>query len=224
MKYEIEDFLVDVGNLKIKCRPWTSKEERMYLTRNNDEEKSENLKNVAKMLILPNIEFQPITLSEFKFLVLSLRSLSVDTKASLNVSCSCGQFIEFDSLIKDLTHFKESEIDGKVIKSGNLELELRRIPTKELLLKVLETDDELEQKFNEFLACIKSITYKGEKNSVFTFEELKEFFDGVPSNIFNDLFSEFYKVKGHLQLFQEVTCPVCRKKFDAVFRDIDNFL
>lgn len=221
MKYEINEFNIDVKGNTFKCRPWTSREERSFLSVKNGNTK---LANVAKLLIFPNMEFKPMTLSEFEYLMLRHRILSVGDEVELNVTCSCGQRLEFEKPINDLIHFSAPKLDKQTISSEDIEVELRRIPSKELLLKVLEVDDEDERTYIEFLASIASITYKGETNSTFVFEDLEEFFDSLPSSIFRSLLGQFYSLKGHLQLFTEVSCVLCGNKFDAVFKDIQSFL
>ena len=221
MKYEISDFNVDIKGNIIKCRPWTSREERAFLSNKTQDAK---LKAAAQMLVLPNIDFKPMTVAEFEYLLLQHRKLSIGSEVSLSVNCNCGQRIDFDKSVDDLVHFIAPKIDGKKIVSEDVELELRRIPTKEMLLRVLDADDEEDRTFYEFLGSIASITYKGETNKTFLFEELEEFFDSVPSAMFRKLIADFFEIKGHLQLYCEVTCPVCQNKFDAVFRDIPSFL
>lgn len=221
MKYDITDFNIDIKGNNIKCRPWTSKEERAFLS-----SKSENtkLKTAAQMLVLPNIEFKPMTLSEFEYLLLQHRKLSVGSNVSLSVNCNCGQRLEFEKSIDDLTHFIAPKIENKKITVDDIEIELRRIPSKDLLLKVLEIADEDERTYYEFLASISSITYKGETNKTFLLEELEEFFDSIPAFMFRKILTEFFQIKGHLELFCEVSCPLCQSKFDAVFKDIQSFL
>ena len=92
------------------------------------------------------------------------------------------------------------------------------------MLKVLEIADEDERTYYEFLASISSITYKGETNKTFLLEELEEFFDSIPAFMFRKILTEFFQIKGHLELFCEVSCPLCQSKFDAVFKDIQSFL
>lgn len=225
MKYKINDFAIDLKGREVKGRPWTSKEERAYLSnKGEDDSDYRTLKSLTQMLVLPNIEYVPMTLSELYYVILQLRKLSIGSEVSLNVTCSCGQKIEFDKDLDDLAHFAAPELENKKIKSEDVEITLRRIPTKELLLKVLSAENEEDLGFFEFLACIKSITYKGETDSTFTFQDLEEFFDSVPSKMFRDLYEEFFKLKGHIQLFCEVKCLVCGKVFDAVFRDLLSFL
>lgn len=221
MRYEVDDFEVDLKGNKIKCRPWTSKQERNYLSAKNSET---GLKSAAKMLIFPNIEFKPITIAEFNYLVIQHRKISVGSEVSLSVDCNCGQHLEFEKSVDELTHYLEPNIDNKKIIVDDIEIKLRKIPSKELLLKVLEVTDEDERIFYELLSSIEEITYKGETKKTFLFEELEEFFDTLPSSLFRKILSEFFKVKGHIELFCEVTCPLCQNKFNAIFKDIPSFL
>lgn len=221
MKYDITDFNIDIKGNIIKCRPWTSKEERAFLGSKNENTK---IKTAAQMLVFPNIEFKPMTISEFEYLLLQHRKLSIGNEVSLSVNCNCGQRLEFEKSIDDLTHFIAPKIENKKITVDDVEIELRRIPSKELLLKVLESEDSDERTFYEFLASIASITYKGETNKTFLLEDLEEFFDSLPSSMFRKIISEFFKIKGHLELFCEVSCPLCQSRFDAVFKDVQSFL
>ena len=75
----------------------------------------------------------------------------------------------------------------------------------------------VEQKYLEFLASIKKVKYKNETHETFTFDELKEFFDSVPSNVFQPLYTKFFDIKGHLRVFKKCICPICKKETIVTF-------
>ena len=54
MKYELQDFKINVSNLEIKCRPWTSLEERKYISNKSE---STTIEDLVRNMILPNIEY-----------------------------------------------------------------------------------------------------------------------------------------------------------------------
>ena len=73
MKYELQDFKINVSNLEIKCRPWTSLEERKYISNKSE---STTIEDLVRNMILPNIEYQPMTLDEFKYLAFKMLASS----------------------------------------------------------------------------------------------------------------------------------------------------
>lgn len=224
MKYETKSFEIDLKGNIIPYRAWTSKEERLYLTNKGQ---GSDFALLSKMLVLPNIEYKPMTLAEYEYLIFELRRMSVASEVGLNVRCpKCDMFIEFERDMLDLLHFVAPTLDNKEISHDDISINLRKIPSKDLLLRVVSQETTEQRVFFEFLACIKSITYKGETLETFSFEEIEEFFDDMPSFVFKKLFNQFLELKGYIHLFTEVTCPHphCLHKFDAVFKNVDDFL
>ena len=223
MKYDISDFELKVGDLDIKCRPWTSLEERKFISIKND---NTSFIDLAKNMILPNIEYKPMTLDEFKYLSFKMRALSVNPELDFNYLCSgetgCQRTISKTTELEDLLHLEPSKLNQEqTIEYKDIKIEFRKIVSKELLLKVLEEKDLTEQKYLEFLACIKSVTYKDQEFKSFTFEEIKEFFDSVEVSKFKKLYYEFFKIKGHLEVYTESTCPICKKTTRVTFDSVD---
>ena len=220
MKYTLEDFTIQFSDLEIKCKPWTSLEERKYLSVKTE---NSNIADLARAMIFPNIEFKPMTVDEFKYLAFKLRALSVNPSLTFNYKCSgCNRTMDQESYLDDLLHLQDSKLSSDVIISeGDISVTLRRIPTSELLLKVLSENDITEQKYLEFLASIKTVKYKDEEYTSFTFEELKTFFDDVPAKIFNNLYTKFFDVKGHLRVYTKCTCGICQKSTTVTFDNVD---
>ena len=219
MKYELQDFKINVSNLEIKCRPWTSLEERKYISNKSE---STTIEDLVRNMILPNIEYQPMTLDEFKYLAFKMRALSVNPALSFNYQCDgkngCQRTLDQEADLDDLLHLQESSLqEEKTIQENDIEVTLRRIPTKELMLKVLAEKDPAEQKYLEFLASIKKVKYKNETHETFTFDELKEFFDSVSSSVFQPLYTKFFDIKGHLRVFKKCICPICKKETIVTF-------
>ena len=255
MLYNIGDQSIRVGEQDIKVRLWTSKEERAFLSQKSE---STSAAEVVKTMILPNIEYKPMTLDEFKYLMFKLRGLSVSPEVAFSYTCNgemrvdtetgervqadderlkdeefkkklliqpCKSRVDSSCSIEDAVEFTPSTLkDGDIIEQDDIKVTLRKIPTKELLLKVLNEEKEEDQKYYEFLACIKEVNYAGETLSSFTFEEVREFFDSVPSFIFKKLYRQFYDIKGNIKFSISDSCPLCGSKNRVLFDDILEFL
>ena len=223
MIYELDDFELKISkNLKIFARPWSSLDERKFLSQHL--ENSTKMDGIFRILMLPNLEFKPMTIPEFQVLFLEMRKLSVGADISLNVTCECGQFLEFDKNLDELIHFIEPDFSTPTIDSNGVIVKLRRIPTAELFKKILAQDNEEDKIYYEFLASIESVTYKNKETRHFTFDELLEFFNTAPSKVTNELLKKFFKIRGYLSLWCETTCPVCQRQFNTTFKDIVDFL
>ena len=225
MKYEIGDFEIDLGKRKINCKLWTSLDERKWLSVKNE---NSTLLEFANSLIFPNIEWKPMTFSEFVFVCISLRTLSSSGTFTSSYICpgkDCERRIEFDTNLNNLLQFNEPKMEDEVVLSaGDVELTIHRIPTIELMKRVLKQESEQEQKYFEFYASIKSFTYKGKVNEMFTFDEVKEFIDSLPFNIFQSLYFDFFEQVGNIELSLMRKCLICGTETKVVFQKVSDFL
>lgn len=225
MKYEIGDFEIDLGRRKINCKLWTSLDERKWLSVKND---NSTLLDFANSLIFPNIEWKPMTFSEFVFVCVSLRALSSSGTFTSSYVCpgqDCQRRIEFDTNLNDLLQYNEPTMDDELILTADdVELTIQRIPTIELMKRVLKQTTEQEQKYFEFYASIKSFTYKGKTNNAFTFDEIKEFVDSLPFNIFQSLYFDFFESAGNVELGLMRKCLICGTGTKVVFQKVSDFL
>lgn len=249
MKYNIGDFKVSIGNDEVKVKLWTSRDERSWLSQKTEDS---TFADMCSALIFPNIEYKPMTLDEFKYLIVKLREKSVSNSINFSYMCDgtlrfkigengmekvdekdvdentivqpCNNKVESDIQIEDLVNFMPSTIKNNIIKAADVEIKIQKIPTKDLMLKVLNEKTLEDQKYFEFLACVKEVKYGKETYNAFTFDEIKEFFDSVPSSIFNELYEQFFEIKGYLKFFTVNTCPVCGQKNRVIFDNVLDFL
>lgn len=225
MKYEIGDFNIEVGNKSVPCKLWTSLDERKWLTLKSEQA---TLADFANTLIFPNMKYQPLTYAEFVYVCLKMRAISSSSVFSSSYKCSnsaCERRIDFDMNINDVIQFVPPKIESEtIIESKDVRLTIQRIPTKELMLKVLAQEDEQTQRYFEFYASIKSFTYKGKTNDQFTFNEIQEFVDSLRIDIFQDLFSQFYDLMGTIELTIIRKCLICQTDTKVVFQKVSDFL
>jgi len=141
----------------------------------------------------------------------------------MRFSCSqCGQVndidVSFDNIIKFTPdEFKEVEVEGIIFKFGPIQSE-------NLKKKLEETDSNVENSFVEFLIHIESITTGGELHDAFTYDELKQYIEDIPTTIFDKVYEEFNKMKSSLEFEYSVDCIICGTKNDIDFENIPNFL
>ena len=82
MIYELDDFELKISkNLKIFARPWSSLDERKFLSQHLED--STKMDGIFRILMYPNLEFKPMTIPEFQVLFLEMRKLSVGADISV---------------------------------------------------------------------------------------------------------------------------------------------
>ncbi|MEA3485391.1 MAG: hypothetical protein U9R03_01645, partial [Candidatus Aerophobetes bacterium] len=64
----------------------------------------------------------------------------------------------------------------------------------------------------------------GELQEGFSFKELQEFMDSLPTKIFDEVFEQYQKMTDSLDLKYEFTCPHCKTKETIDYTNIPNFL
>jgi len=64
----------------------------------------------------------------------------------------------------------------------------------------------------------------GESQKGFTFEELYDFMEEIPTRIFDGFFAEYNNMKGSLDFKLETICNLCATENSINFESIPNFL
>jgi hypothetical protein len=98
------------------------------------------------------------------------------------------------------------------------------IVSQRLKDKLKEQDTNVDYAFTNFLLHIRSIEVNGELEDTFTFDELKEFVEELPTYIFDEVYEKFQKMKSSLDFSLKTYCMVCNEENDVEFDHIPNFL
>jgi hypothetical protein len=225
LKYKKEyNNIAVIGDKKIKFTPWTTKNEKDYLIAVESEKNiDDNL--LFELLIKPCLEDQYIVLSnnEQKMLIIEIRKKSLGSTFPMRYVCTkCKQVndidVSFDQIIKFTPdNFKPVTIENMTFNFGN-------ILSENLRRRLDEAETNVDYAFVEMLLHIHSIEIDGKLEDTFTYEELKEFVEDLPTYIFDELYKEFQKMKSSLDFSLKTFCIVCNTENEVEFDHLPNFL
>lgn len=225
LKYErVFNNIAIVGDKKIKFTPWTTRNEKDYLIAVEADEKIDDSK-LYDLLIKPCLEDPSLTLStnEQKMLMIEIRKKSLGSTFPMRYICNnCKQVndidVNFDQIIKfQAENFHDIEVENMIFKFGP-------IATDNLKRRLDEQDTNVDYAFTELILHIQSIEIDGRVEDTFTFDELKEFMEDIPSSIFDKVYKEFQDMKSKLDFELKTYCITCNSENEVEFDHIPNFL
>jgi len=225
-KYEVKyNHKIELGGKLIKFKPWTTKNEKDYLiavSTSSGKAVPEDI--LYDILIKPCLENNDIDLdvNEQKMLLIEIRKVSIGSTFPIRFQCKeCTNVNELEIELDDVINFTpgtlgEVTVDDLYINFGK--------PNNIARERIEKADSEIERNFVNMIIHIKEIEYQGEVNDTFTFDELYEFFESMPTNVFDEVFNKFLKMDSNLELKGEFICGVCAHKHKIEFDKIPNFL
>ena len=225
LKYEkVFKNVAKVGDKEIKFTPWTTKNEKEYLIAVEAEEKIDDSK-LYELLIRPCLEDPSLVLStnEQKMLMIEIRKKSLGSSFSMRYICNnCKQVndinVNFDQIIKfQAENFHDVEVENMIFKFGP-------IATDNLRRRLDDQKTNVDYAFTEMILHIQSIEIDGKLEDTFTFDELKEFMEDIPSSIFDAAYKEFQGMKSNLEFELKTYCITCNSENEVEFEHIPNFL
>lgn len=225
LKYNIEyNNTAKIGDRTFKFRPWTTKNEKDYLIVVESEEEITDDK-LFDILIRPCLEDPDValTVNEQKMLMIEIRKKSLGETFPMRYICKkCKQVndldVEFDKIIK----FKPDEF--RPVTVGNLKFNFGPIVSKKVKERLEATTSSVEYAFVNFLLHIHSVEIDGRIEDTFTFDELKEFIEDLPTYIFDEVYKEFQSMKSSLEFGLKTYCMICNEENNVEFDHIPNFL
>lgn len=213
-----------INTKEIYFRPWTTKDEKAYLiaVESGEEISSDFMyENLIKPCLKEDIELSDI---EKQLLMIEIRKKSIGSTFSINYTCSsstCNKVNEIEVELDSVVNYKEN--DYKDVKIDNMIFSFRE-PTKNLKKKLETSNSNVETNFINLLIHIKEIEIDSKLENTFTFEELQEFVESLPSKQFDYLYSEFSKMKGFLEFSFTDNCLFCGSPNRIDLDKIPNFL
>jgi len=224
--YEVGyDNVSNIGNLEVKFKEWTAKDERKYLQLVEKEGNELTDKMVYDVLIKPCVENKDLVLSasQQKKLLIDIRIKSIGDEFTDIIECSnCEAKNTVDINISDIMKYKEANF--KEVKIDNLVFNMGPIKSNDDKDKLKIEDGIVQYVFTDFLLHINSIEIDGELHEKFSFRELHKFVDKLPTRIFDELFEEYQKMIDVLDLDYNFVCSSCSEEEVKDYTYIPNLL
>lgn len=230
IKVEDYPYEVSIRDKVFKFRSWKIKDKKDYLSctakindKNTEEENNEIIKNLRQCLVLNCLECDnPITPDEYQFLLIAIRSKSVNHNIELTLECDkCGEDFDFildlNKAIKtNVENFKTIIVD---IPKGTLKFKMGRINSQEVYDEyMMKSESDFEALFVDFVQHVQSINDK-----IFTSDEKFKLFNSVDVNVFEEIIKQWEPQRFKICNTIGVVCSKCGFVDECVVDDIPGF-
>lgn len=233
--YELK--LLSTGK-NIRYRPFTVKEEKLFLMAAEDSDFKTIIKTVKQVInncILDEIDVDDLPIFDIEQIFLSLRAKSIGEVVNLKYRCnnkviddekkeekSCNTIVEVDVNIDDVIPKQENKTDNKIMITENLGVSLKYPNFK--TLENYNDDNESELIVDTIINCIEFIF---DKENVYYAkdykkEELVEFIDSLQTRDLQK-FKDFFDNLPKLQKQIHFICPKCKYEEDVLVEGIESF-
>lgn len=229
----IYDLKLLSSDKKIRFRPFTVKEEKLFLmaSESQDAESVLNtIKQVVNNCILSDINVDSLPVFDLEYLFLNLRARSISELVTLKYRCNntveedkkCNNIVNFDLNLLDIKPIKENNHTNKIEINDKLGI-VMKYPNFELIEKYKDAKD-TSIIVNLIIDCIDYIY--DEENMYYAKDtqkqELEEFIDSLQTKDLEKLklfFESMPKIKKKLQF----KCNKCNHEEDIDVEGIQSF-
>jgi DNA-directed RNA polymerase subunit M/transcription elongation factor TFIIS len=223
---------------KIRFRPFTVKEEKLFLmaTESSDIKSiTDTVKQVINNCVLDKIDVDELPIFDLEQIFLQLRSKSIGEVINLKYRCQndvedketkeqkkCNTVVDIDVNISDITPKFDKKVTNKIELTENIGV-VMRYPG----LNILENYNQ-EDETNTILVTIANcIDYIYDKESMYyakdsTKEELVEFVESLQTKDLQK-FKDFFESVPKLQKNVQFKCPKCKHEEDILVEGIESF-
>lgn len=231
--YEVE---VPSNKKKIRFRPFTVKEEKLFLMASQSDDYETVTKTIVQVLnncILDDVQVETIPMFDLEYLFLNLRARSIGEVVQLSYKCNnqvqdesgesktCNNVVNIDVNLLDIKP-TETNIQNKIELTDKLGV-VMKLPNLDLLEKI-ESKDEFDVVIELIIECIDYIY--DEENIYYakdsTKEELMEFLDSFQSKDLEKL-KDFFDTLPKITKDIEFKCNKCGYHENLKLEGIQNF-
>jgi len=241
-KAQVEDMLKDIDGVEeypfeskirdksIKFRSWKIKDKKNYLSctalisdDNTPEQNQEIVKGIRKNLVLNCIEDGiAITPDEYQFLLVEIRSKSINHKIELELNCdNCKQDFYFelnlkDAIKTDVSNFKTIVVD---IPKGTLRFKMGRIKSQDVYDNYMsKSQSEFEGLFVDLVQHVQNINGK-----IYSSEDTFKLFNTIDVNVFEQMIKQWEPQRFKIDNTIDVVCSKCSHSDKVIVDDIPGF-
>lgn len=222
---------------KIRFRPFTVKEEKLFLMAaeaGDLKSITDTVKQVINNCVLDELDIDELPLFDIEQIFLQLRSKSVGELVNLKYRCNnlikdeseeekkCNTVVEIDVNINDIIPEFEKTDKNKIEITENLGVVMKYPNFK--VFESLDGENETESILNTIISCI---DYIYDKETLYyakdsTKEELNEFVESLQTKDLQK-FKEFFDTTPKLRKNINFKCPKCSYEEDVLVEGIESF-
>lgn len=232
----IYDLKLISNDKKIRFRPFTVKEEKLFLMaiESTDVETTINtIKQVINNCVLDEININSLPMFDIEYLFLHLRAKSIGEEVQLKYKCNndivvdeetkkCGNLVDFSFSLLDVKPTKSEKHNNKIEISDKLGI-VMKYPNFELIEKNKDKKD-VENTIDLIIGCI---DYIYDENQIYyakdsTEEELIEFVDSLQTKDLEKI-KLFFETAPKLEKKLNFKCNKCQHEEEINLEGIQNF-
>jgi hypothetical protein len=222
---------------KIRFRPFTVKEEKLFLMAaeaGDLKSITDTVKQVINNCVLDKLDIDELPLFDIEQIFLQLRSKSIGELVNLKYRCNnlikdeseeekkCNTVVEIDVNINDIIPEFEKTDKNKIEITENLGVVMKYPNFK--IFESFDSEDETESILNTIINCI---DYIYDKETLYyakdsTKEELSEFVESLQTKDLHK-FKEFFDTTPKLRKNISFKCPKCSYEEDVLVEGIESF-
>lgn len=231
--YEVA--LISTGK-KVKFRPFTVKEEKLFLMANEAEDAEATVKTITQVLnncVIDDTDIESLPLFDIEYLFLNLRARSISEVVNLRYRCNntvkdeggqdktCNNVVQMDINILEVKPEKDPKHSNKIELTDKMGI-VMKYPRMNMLENM--QSDEFDAILDMITSCI---DYIYDEDSLYyakdsTKEELLEFIDSLQAKQLEKL-KEFFETLPKLKKKVEFKCNKCGYHEDIEIEGIQSF-
>lgn len=222
---------------EVKFRPFTVKEEKLFLMAHQSEDTTAVTDTILQILnncVLSDLDVKKLPIFDIEYLFLNLRARSIGEVVGLNYRCNntvkneageekhCNNQVTIDVNLLEIQPEISEKHSNKIELNPNLGL-VMKYPTLEIIDQFKDAD-EIDTVIDMIISCIDYIydednIYYSKDSSE---EELIEFMDSLPSSDLERI-KEFFDTLPKLRKTMEFKCNKCGYQEDIELEGLQSF-
>lgn len=234
--YTVHEILIPSLGKKLRFRPFLVKENKMLMIAQASEDNMQMLNTLKAIIASCCVEEQPLNVDQlatfdFEYLLIKLRSISVDSNVELNVTCSdphsgFDQSTRTTQLLLDLNNIEIVGLENystKVKLSDDLYM-IMKVPSLDMIENIPESTD-YEGNLSNVAAQLDKICTQEEvfDCSEYSLDQVEQWLEQLTSAQLEKLIEYFQSIP-YCRIKVEWTCPHCGKRNVRYIEGITYFL
>jgi hypothetical protein len=233
----IYDLKLISNGKKVRFRPFTVKEEKLFLMAVESKEADSAMNTIKQVLnncVIDEINFETLPIFDLEYLFIHLRAKSIGEEVKLRYRCnnqvqkedkieSCDNLVEMNFNLLEIEPFKDEKHNNKIELGNNLGI-VFKYPSFETLQHYAGVENEIEIIISMIIECI---DYIYDADQIYyakdtTKEELREFIESLQAKQLESV-KMFFDTMPKLQKKLNFKCNKCNYQEEINLEGIQNF-
>lgn len=230
----VYDLILPISKLKIKFRPFTVKEQKIFLMAIENEDLKFTLDNVKQILnscTLNEVDIDDLSIVDIEYYFLQLRARSVSEIVDLRYRCKhrneddkvCNNLLNVEVNLLDIK-VKEKEYNDIIQLQNGIGIKMK-FPNSSLQKKLNLNEDTSDIIFDFLIECI---DYIFDENKIYSTkdvskEELRQFIESLSVKQLENI-SLYFNNLPKLSHTIKTKCNKCGTEHEIVLEGLENFL